>query len=275
MKQTIKTCLRTLRLTERDESLLVDLYLHGAMLRGQIQELHFASSGLRRVNRRLQALAQARLVTGAPLPLGPLSSTTPASAPGSGGQLVYRLCSQAVPIVARKLGLDIEVVQKKVRQGSPTALAHALEIVQTCVVLTHLAKTDSDFTLTRFVPEVRHSWRVRKSDGQETLESFRPDALICFTYGGQERTIFLEVDLGHTSREDWARKRAIAERFVSSGLFARNYGTLSLFAVWALTTTNTRAENLRHAAEKETPGIYRFLTLHEFSEMSLKLVQLA
>jgi hypothetical protein len=256
------------QLTERDERLLVDLYYHGAMLRGQIQQLHFPDCQLRRVNRRLQALHQSRLIVGSPLPLGPLSVSTPATSPGIGGQWVYRLGSQAAHRVGARLGVDIALVRKRVRQGTPTALTHALEIVQARVTLCRCPS----LTLEEFLPEVRHSWKARLTDGQETLESFRPDARIRGWWQGVPLLVFLEVDLGHTSREEWRRKCEIAGRFLSSGLFARNYGTVSPFHIWTLTTTQNRARALQRAADSELPDVYRFTTLESFAQDPLSLV---
>ena len=268
----IKGVISTIRLTERDECLLTDLYQHGAMLRGQLQALHFEESGLRRVNRRLQALSQARLIVGAPLPLGPLSTLTPASAPGSSGQWVYRLGSQAVPILAARLGLDKDLVRRRVRLGSPTALAHALEIAQARVVLAGLERTEPRFRLESFQPEICHSWRARLADGQERGESFRPDALIRYRWEGNGNLAFLEVDLGHTSQDEWKHKREIAGRFLTSGLFAKHYTDRLIFDIWTLTTTKRRADTLRRAAEKDAPGLYHATTLQEFSISPLSLV---
>lgn len=270
----MKTVSGAIRLTERDECLLTDLYQHGTMLRGQLQALHFEESGLRRVNRRLQSLSQARLIVGAPLPLGPLSTLTPASSPGSSGQWVYRLGSQAVPILAARLGLDRDIVRRRVRLGSPTALAHALEIAQARVVLAVLGKTEPHFRLESFQPEVCHSWRARLADGQERGESFRPDALIRYRWEGCANLAFLEIDLGHTSQEEWKHKRELAGRFLTSGLFAKHYTDRFVFDIWTLTTTTRRADTLRRAAEKDAPGLYHVTTLQEFSINPLSLINL-
>lgn len=271
-ERAMKTCRGTIRLTKRDESLLIDLFRHGAMLRGQIQALHFEEAGLRRTNRRLQALCQARLVVGAPLPLGPLATATPASSPGLGGQWVYRLGSQATPILSARLGLDVALVRRKVRQGSPTALAHALEIAQTRVVLTQLEQSESRFRLEAFQAEICHRWRARLPDGDEREEAFRPDAFVRFRWESCANIAFIEVDLGHTSHDEWRRKRELARRFLSSGLFARNYGSDVLFDIWTLTTTARRADSLRRAAEQDAPGLYRVTTLSDFSASPLSLV---
>lgn len=271
-KQAITTCLGHLRLTERDEHLLIDLYHHGAMLRGQIHVLHFEDASVRRVNRRLQALGQARLVVGAPLPLGPLATTTPASSPGLGGQWVYRIGSQAALIVAARLGLDVALVRRRVRQGSPTALAHALEITQVRVTLAQWERSEPRFRLEDFQPEVCRSWRARLSNGEERSEAFRPDALIRYRWEGSENIAFIEVDLGHTSHEEWKHKRALAGRFLTSGLFARHYGDHLLFDIWVLTTTRRRADSLQRAAEHDASGMYHVTTLSEFSGNPLSLI---
>lgn len=264
------TALAGLRLTPRDESLLTDLYRHGAMLRSQIQVLHFPGSGLRRLNRRLQVLASARLLVGAPLPLGPLSTLTPGNSAGSFGQWSYRLAGSGAAVVAAHLGIDAKEVRRHVRQGSPTALAHTLEIVQARVTLTLRERaSEGEFALLAYEPEVCHAWRVRPegSDVQGRLETFRPDAHVHFIHEGAEMHVFIEIDLGHTSSEEWTKKREIASRFLSAGLYSRHYGD-SPFLIWTLTTTKKRAENLRRGAEREGIGFYRFITLIEFASLT-------
>lgn len=60
---TVRTrAVSSLVLTERDLALLTGLWEFGAMTRDQIHALFFQGSALRRVNRRLKALADAGMI---------------------------------------------------------------------------------------------------------------------------------------------------------------------------------------------------------------------
>lgn len=88
-----------LRLEPRDELLLSDLFLHRAMSRGQIQALYFSS--IVRCNARLRQLFDYGYVTRYYLPAAPF-----------GAQAIYSIGKAAVPLVARRLEMEISEVRK-------------------------------------------------------------------------------------------------------------------------------------------------------------------
>ena len=75
-------------LTKRDEDLLVDLFLHQAMDRGQLQELHFSS--VARCNLRLRKLFDHGYLARDFHPMAPY-----------GSQGIYRIGRKAASVIAR------------------------------------------------------------------------------------------------------------------------------------------------------------------------------
>ncbi|WP_395137811.1 replication-relaxation family protein [Armatimonas sp.] len=260
-------------LTLRDLGIIIDLYLFQGMLSGQIGELHFPGIADRRRNRRLTMLARANLIVGGPLPLGPLGAATPGTAAGLGGQWFYQLGPAAVEVIANHLGIAPDDIRRRLRKGSPTARAHALEIAQCFIALRRIAtKSKGTFQVLKFHPEAFFSYRLNLSNGTSQEERFRPDAHVLVHLGdiGEEgkesrpRQLFCEVDLGHTSSSEWEKKLRIVGRFCSMVLPKLNHpskadstykadsneiapvmpdGDRPLYLI--LTTTEVRAINLK------------------------------
>lgn len=244
------------RLEERDIALLCDLYLYGAMLRGQIQALFFPS--LRGCNRRLKQLSDAGYITGLPLPLGPQSALHSSfQERGAGGQRVYRLTAAAAPLAAARLGCDTEVVRRALGAATPTFLAHTLEIVSFRLALSSAAASTRGIRLVQFLSErqVRHSYEVRaRGEGARPwrLEVFKPDALAKLSFAPlpDPAFFFVEIDLGHTSAKEFAVKLRLHRRYEQSGLFTRRYGAPA-FTTLVCTTGPLRRDHLRRIAEAE------------------------
>jgi hypothetical protein len=277
-------------LTARDLALFYDLYRFGALLRGQIQEIHFPACSLRRCNRRLERLRTRGLLAGSPLPLGPLAAPTAATRPGVGGsQWVYRLANtrEVAALLARHLGalapgMETEPAEiaRRLRRGSPTALAHALEIANVYVTLLRLSRRPgSALRLARFAAEAEavHAYRYRTNtagNAAPRAEVFRPDAYACIEAGGPwgagaappsaAHHLMFEVDLGHTSSGEWQRKAAVSLNYLRLGLFERRYGAPSFLGL-VLTTSGRRAGHLRRIAEAAGASHLRFSTLDAFA----------
>ena len=190
------------RLGERDLLLLCDLLTYGSMLAEHIQALYFDGRSRRRMNQRLRQLIDAGLIVRRPLPLG-LSAGLPVPDASGGIPFVYRLGSAAASLVAVRLGWDVAEVRRLTRQGTPTALAHTLEVVRLRLqaqeavhernarqrLSIHSKDTQSENTQSKggitaleYLPErlLQHRYELRAPGGKWKAEIFKPDALIKF-----------------------------------------------------------------------------------------------
>ena len=300
---TKKTPGRTaLRLEERDLSLLCDLFTHGAMLRVQVQALHFPS--LRRCNRRLRQLFMAGCVAWTPLPLGTQAAwlsgqremvineqvinkevVNNRAEAGFGSQYVfssqyvYRLGPAGAQPVAQCLGWNEADVRRLLRPGSPLYLAHALEGVRFRLLLTQAVET-GNVRLLRFLPErlLLHAYEVRETGRPGApwrREVFKPDAFFEIALLAARPAIgaacepypsrfFVEIDLGHTSAREFANKVRIYRRYQGSGLFEKRYGGTG-FRTLVCTTSPTRRDNLRRIVEGEGTDLFWLSTLADIA----------
>ena len=221
---------------ERDLALLCDLLTYGAMLPEHVHALYFAGRTRRRMNQRLRQLCGAGLVSRRPLPLG-LSAALPHALAG-GLPWVYGLGSAGAPLVAARLEWELADVRRLVRLGTPTAVAHTLEIVRLRLAAEDAVRrrndrwtdgaveTDGKVQM-EFAPErlLRHAYQVRAPGGAWRGEVYKPDALLkVASAGGPWRHFFAEIDLGHTGASEWGVKAAIALRYQKAGLFQKRYG---------------------------------------------------
>ena len=256
----------TLVLTQRDVSLLYDLARFGALRRGQVQSIHFPDCALRRCNRRLSALVNARLITGFPLTPAGMDFASMSLSPFV--QRAYRLTAAGADIAAPLLGWEVTEFKRTLRAGTPGYLAHNLSIADVYVTLSNAERTSSCLRLCRFQVErqAHHSYEVRateKPDSAWRTEVFKPDAYAHITMPDGERHYFVEVDLGHTSSGEFEKKLAIHARYQTSGLFERRYGTKA-FLTLVLTNSERRLLNLKRLAEKEKRTLVRLTTLTAF-----------
>ncbi|HEY3413898.1 MAG TPA: replication-relaxation family protein [Armatimonadota bacterium] len=222
-------------LTERDETLLADLFVHRAMRRDQIQELYFGS--LTRCSTRLRLLFDH----------GYLRRSYP---PGAAyvGQAIYSIAAAAVPIVARRLQWEEGSVRELTRKSpTPTFWEHTLGIVDFYLAARRSVAAQSQVRIGRWLPEVlcRHEYDVRVGGGAWRREVFKPDAYISLQReaNGQSFPFFLEIDLGHTSARQFGSKATGYERYLDGGLFLELYGAAS-FRVLIVTTGEGRLRHL-------------------------------
>jgi hypothetical protein len=244
-------------LTGRDRLLLQDLFLFGAMTRGQLQRAHFGS--VSRCNTRIKALED----------VGLLARTLPAVSPqlAGAGQAVCLLGPGGVPVVAEGLGWCPAQVRERQRRGTPTYLAHTLGCVQFWLDLKDAVQGHGTVRLARFVPELlaRHEYDVREGSGSWRREVFRPDGVFLLSKADHMSGWALELDLGHTSQREFLMKAAIHDRYGAAGLFAKRYG-MARFVTLCLTTTPVRRENLAHLLEKATTTRFWFTTFAELGK---------
>lgn len=204
--------------TERDMDLLCDLLCYGAMLPVHLQSLFFPECSRRRMNQRLKQLCDAGLILRRPMPLG-LGSALPYTDAPCGIPLVYRLGRAGAPSVAARLGWDVADVRRLVRAGTPTAIAHCLEIVTLRVHAERAVRERGEAGRVpslrlEFLPErlIRHGYQIRPQGGRWREEAYKPDALLQFGFDkgrefekgtGVEKGgmvfCFAEVDLGRST----------------------------------------------------------------------------
>lgn len=243
-----------MRIEERDEKLLCDLFLHRAMARGQLQALYFSSTV--RCNARLRLLFDHGFVRRYYHPAAPY-----------GAQAVYLAGKNAIPIVARRLEMGLAEVAKQVRGGrTPTFIEHTLAIIDVRIAFVNLVKGNPNVEIERWLaePMCRHEYEIRAAGGTWQKEVFKPDAFIRLYRNDTNEyfNYFIEVDLGHTSSRQFLGKVQMHQRYLESGLFREVYGS-EAFQTVVITTGQRRINNLCGvvASRSNCSGpLFRFLT---------------
>lgn len=235
-------------LTERDREILSGVFLHRAMRRDQIEALYFGSTP--RANARLRLLFDHGL----------LMRSFPPEAP-FGAQAVYTIALAAVPAVAAHLEWDEAEVRATTRKSpTPRFLEHTLAIVEFYLALRRDVAATPGLALEKWLPEIlcRQEYEARRgSTGAWCKEVFRPDAFARLRVGERVRDVFLEIDLGHTSRPEWERKLASYAEVLQSGLFEETYRS-EAFSLLVVTTGPRRAQ---HLASLKAPILVQLTTL--------------
>lgn len=246
-----------MRLEERDEQLLSDLLLHRAMSRGQLQTLYFTS--LVRCNARLRQLFDHRFVTRYYSPIAPF-----------GAQAIYLIGKAALPIVARRLEMDLPETTRMARCGhTPTFIEHTLATVDIYIAFRQGVEERNDVEMERWLPEVqcRHEWEIRPSAGGTwRTETFKPDGFVRLARkGGQYFNFFVETDLGHTSSKQFLGKLMTHQRYLESGLFRETYGGEG-FTTLVVTTGERRMHNLRALLEEQGSSLFWLTTFTQLRD---------
>lgn len=240
-----------LRLEERDEELLCDLFTHRAMSREQLQALYFPS--VVRANARLRLLFDHRFVARYYPPASPF-----------GTQAVYSLGRAALPIVARRLELDLPEVARRARVSqTPTFIEHTLAVVDIYLAFRQAVEEEGheDVEIERWLGEFdcRHDWDIRAEGGRWRKEAFKPDGFVRLMAGGAYHDFFIEADLGHTSSRQFLGKLQTHQRYLESGLFEDTFGGDS-FRTLVVTTGGRRLRNLRALVEEQRSDLFWFAT---------------
>ena len=244
-----------MRLEERDEELLCDLFTHRAMSREQLQRLHFPS--LVRANARLRLLFDHRFVARYYPPASPF-----------GTQAVYSLGRAALPTVARRLELDLPEVARRARVSqTPTFIEHTLAAVDIYLAFREAAQERADVEIERWLSEFdcRHEWDIRAEGGRWRKEAFKPDGFVRMEHEGQHHNFFIEADLGHTSSRQFLGKLLTHRRYLESGLFESTFGGTS-FRTLVVTTGVRRAKNLRALVAEQGSDLFWFATLEALKQ---------
>ncbi len=239
-----------LRIEERDEQLLGDLFLHRLMARAQIEKSYFSSTV--RANARLRLLFDHGFVLRHYPPCAPF-----------GAQAIYSIGKAALPVVSRRLEMDLEEAKRFYRRTqTPTFIEHTLAIVDVWLAFREAAQRDDTWTVERWLAEMqcRHEWDIRAAGGAWHKEAFKPDAFVRLETGEGLHHFFIEVDLGHTSARQFLGKLLTHRRYLDSGLFAQTYGGQS-FRTLVFTTGARRLRHLRAVVEEQGSELFWFTTL--------------
>lgn len=252
-----------LRLEERDERLLCDLYQHRFMARGQLQALYFTSTV--RCNARLRQLFDYGFVKRYYLPAAPY-----------GAQAIYSIGKNAVPIISSRLEAEADEVARQQRgTRTPTFIEHTLAVVNVWLAFREACVKQTDVAphvkIERWLPEMqcRHEYQIRqKGTGQWKKEAFKPDAFIRLTIAGQFHNFFIEVDLGHTSSRQFLGKLLAHQRYLESGLFQQIYEG-DEFHTLVITTGPRRLRNLAALVEQQNSHLFWLATFEDMRTAGL------
>jgi hypothetical protein len=241
----------------RDHEMLLELYHHQAMLRGQIQALYFVS--VARCNDRLRQLFDHGYVQRYYHPASPY-----------GAQAIYTLGKSAAPVIAGVLGVDAAEVRRRCRTRTPGFLEHTLEIVRFFLAVREAVRSSQEARLDLWLPEsrCRHEYEMAASraPGRWRKEIFKPDGFVRLDAGDKgHHSYFLEIDLGHTSSRQFRNKLADHDRYLQSGLFAQRFCSPT-FHTLVVTTGRRRMENLLSLAAKEGSDLMWFATFEDLEK---------
>lgn len=249
-----------MRLSERDETILCDLFLHRLMSRSQIEQSYFSSTV--RCNARLRQLFDFHFVSRHYPPYAPY-----------GAQALYSVGKAALPLVARRLDMELpEVTRLHRRHKTPTFIEHTLSIVDIWINLRKAVALREDMVVQLWLAEMqcRHEWEIRSEGSKWRKEVFKPDAFFRLerTGDGALRDFFIEADLGHTSAQQFTGKLLTHARYLESGLFDQTFGNES-FHTLVVTTGERRLKNLKQLAALHNPSPFWFSTFERIAKDSL------
>lgn len=249
-----------MRLEERDEQILCDLFLHRLMSRSQIERTYFSS--LVRCNARLRLLFDHHFVARHYPPYAPF-----------GAQAIYSVGKAALPIVARRLEMELpEVTRFYRRTQTPTFIEHTLSVVDIWLAFRQATEAHDDICFDLWLAELqcRHEWEIRTSGGTWHTEAFKPDAYVRLhrQSDGSYGSFFIESDLGHTSAKQFSGKLLTHQRYLESGLFSQTYGG-DWFRTLVITTGQQRLKNLMAVTAQHSSQLFWFTTWKQLGEVSV------
>jgi hypothetical protein len=249
-----------LRLEPRDEQLLCDLFLQRLMSRGQIERLHFTSTG--RCNARLRQLFDHRFVSRFYPPVAPY-----------GAQALYTVGTLALPLVARRLEMELPDVQRLHRRAkTPTFIEHTLAIVDVWLALREALAAHPEWELDLWLPELlcRHEYDIRALGGRWYKQAFKPDAFVRLARRDADvfRNYFIEVDLGHTSSRQFLNKLLAHQRYLESGLFKQHFDADS-FHTLVITTGERRLRNLSSLVANQFSDLFWLTTFESIKSNNI------
>lgn len=249
-----------MRLEERDEQILCDLFLHRLMSRGQIERVYFSSTV--RCNARLRLLFDHKFVLRHFPPAAPF-----------GAQAIYSVGKAALPIISRRLEMDLpEVTRYFRRTQTPTFIEHTLSVVDIWIEIRETTNALKEVKLDLWLAEMecRHEWDIRAGGNKWHKESFKPDAFFRLAQEtmGAFHNFFIESDLGHTSAKQFTGERLTHQRYLESGLFEQTFGASS-FRTLVITTGERRLKNLKELAIQQNSQLFWFTTFDRINRSTI------
>ena len=244
-----------MRLEERDEQILCDLFLHRLMSRSQIEKLYFTSTV--RCNARLRLLFDHKFVLRHFAPAAPF-----------GAQAIYSVGKAALPIVSRRLEKDMtEVTRYFRRTQTPTFIEHTLSVVDIWMKFQQATEASEGVNLDLWLAEMqcRHDWTIRASGDKWHKEAFKPDGFVRLEVEDDYHNFFIESDLGHTSARQFTGKLLTHQLYLESGLFEQTFGCPT-FRTLVITTGHRRLNNLREILESNGSELFWFTTFDALSK---------
>jgi hypothetical protein len=249
-----------MRIEPRDEELLCDLFLQRLMSRGQIEQLYFSSTV--RCNARLRQLFDHKFVARYYPPIAPY-----------GAQALYTVGTAALPLVARRLEMELPEVRLYHRRSkTPNFIEHTLAIVEVWLAFREVFGNHAEWEMERWLPELlcRHEYEIRAAGGHWRKEAFKPDAFVRLARRDADvfQSYFIEVDLGHTSSRQFLGKSLAHQRYLESGLFENHFDTDS-FRTLVITTGERRLQNLLALVTDHNSDLFWFTTFDEVKQHTI------
>ena len=236
-----------LQITPRDVELLCALLTHRCLTAEQFVALGFFGSCVR-ANSRLRKLRLAgfiRQVDGLPFSLT---------------SKYYELASPSIPLVGDALEIDSKELRISTMRGlSLLQFTHAQRVTEFEIALRNDLPTIG-------TPEFEwhgevlchHTFRVERA-GTTVRYSVKPDGFVRIG----EQAFFVEIDLGHVSRDRFAHKLLSYQQYYG-GIYQATYGD-ETFGVLIVTTGVERRSNLQSLASADEPTCL-FTTFREIEE---------
>jgi hypothetical protein len=247
----------TLRLTARDEALLVDIYKHRYLTIGQIHRLHFPS--LQTAYRRTRLLKSSGHL---------LAFNVPNVSDG-----IYGLTSHGLDVVAGATGVERADLKWNEASRKPKDyyfMRHFISINDFRIAVRQ-ACDKSSINLLGFIPdyygERSPSGAVAKyvrdvicdlAPGRETI-SHTPDGVFALEKDGKSALFFLEIDRGTEVISDPEKGVLKSLRFYANYLlegkyqrYTKDFGVAGFkgFRTLFVTTTTDRLDSIRRAASE-------------------------
>ena len=248
-------------LTERDELLLVDIFLHQVLDRGQLQELHFSS--VQRCNMRLRKLFDQGYVARDFHPSSPY-----------GSQAIYRIGPKAAAILSRRLEANASYIRQLCRGTKrPEFLEHTLAIADFYLAAKRAVNATHTCEIETWLPELsaRHEYDVQTTTGAGWKKQvFKPDGFLRLKSLGSGRLApyFVEVDRGNASAKVFTQKVDHYQQYRRSGLFSEMYGDKD-FVTLVVTTGSKRLEHLKGVVEESGCTFFWFTTQKQIETAGL------
>jgi len=254
-------------LTERDRSLLMDLFLLKAARREHLQGLHFNS--VARCNQRLRSLFDGGYIDRYSSPYGET------------GPIVYSLGRAGREVAlecAGSLGVQVSDAdfRRQCKKAKSGLIQHTLAVAEVYVAVKRSLGPSSPLRLVRYLPEpmVRQEFDIRLTDtGAGEASAWRqvtvaPDG--CFIIEGlggrASLAVLLEADLGDTGLQIESKLHGYGH-FINGGLARQALGTACVTVAF-VTTGPARADNLCRLAAKAGFGKGIFCTFDEVARLS-------